>query len=74
VDYTGLPIDVLTEGEVGLLGRLLRGADRVLVKLWPTMFGYQMLFQAHPEEEDRMEEIHLKDALSSAADVVRNAG
>ena len=74
VDYTGLPIDVLSDGEVGLLGRLLRGADRVLVKLWPTMFGYQMLFQAHPVEEERTEEIHLQDALTAAADVVRNAG
>jgi glycosyltransferase involved in cell wall biosynthesis len=74
VDYTGLPIEALSEGDVGLLGRLLRAADRVLVRLWPTMFGYQMLFQAHPVEEERTEEIHLQDALSAAANAVRNAG
>jgi 2-polyprenyl-3-methyl-5-hydroxy-6-metoxy-1,4-benzoquinol methylase len=48
---TGLPLDVLMDG-ASRAQRLLRVADRALVKARPTLFAYQFLFhvQLPPEE------------------------
>jgi glycosyltransferase involved in cell wall biosynthesis len=48
---TGLPLEVLLEGSTGAR-RLLRVADRVALKIRPTLFAYQFLFhlQLPPEE------------------------
>lgn len=40
-EYAGLPLDVLGVG--GPLGRLVTLADRVLRRVWPTMFAYQFV-------------------------------
>jgi len=73
-DYTGLPIDVLTHGEIGRLGRFARTVDRFLVKVWPTLFGYQMLFRARATDEIPSEQIDLQEALvgAGAAPAARN--
>jgi 2-polyprenyl-3-methyl-5-hydroxy-6-metoxy-1,4-benzoquinol methylase/glycosyltransferase involved in cell wall biosynthesis len=42
--YTGLPFDILTEGS-GLTARTARGVDRRLVRLRPTLFGYQFVLR-----------------------------
>jgi SAM-dependent methyltransferase len=44
----GSPLDVLERGGNPLLGRaagVLGSVDRALVRLWPTMFGYQFLYK-----------------------------
>jgi SAM-dependent methyltransferase len=73
-EYTGLPLDVLAEGDAGGIRKVVRSLDQLLVRVWPTMFAYQLLFQVHPVDDDRTEEIHLQDALVSAANVSRSAG
>ena len=40
---TGLPIDVVSEGRTGLVGRLVKRIDRALVSLRPTLFAYQFV-------------------------------
>lgn len=44
-ETTGLPLDVLTSGG-GLTRRALRVADRFLVTLRPTLFGYQFVWMS----------------------------
>lgn len=39
--YAGLPLDVL--GAEGRVGRPIAGVDRLLTRLWPTMFAYQFV-------------------------------
>ncbi|HEY6749218.1 MAG TPA: glycosyltransferase [Mycobacteriales bacterium] len=45
--YTGLPFDVLAEG-TGTLSRAARRVDRALVRLRPTLFGYQFVLRLRP--------------------------
>lgn len=45
-ETTGLPLDVLTPGGEGLTRRVLRVADRFLVTLRPTLFGYQFIWMS----------------------------
>jgi hypothetical protein len=73
-EYTGLPLDVLAKGDGGRIRRVVRSLDQLLIRMWPTLFAYQLLFQAHPVDEQHPEEIHLQDALLSAANVTRSAG
>ncbi len=53
-EATGLPFDVVDRGVQPGLGGALRGvlgwADRVGVKLWPTLFGYQFIVVLEPTE------------------------
>jgi SAM-dependent methyltransferase len=42
---TGLPLEVLSQGENSALKRAIRGADRLLVGVRPTLFGYQFVAQ-----------------------------
>ena len=44
VDVVGLPLDAL--GVDSGKGRALRLVDRLLLDLWPTMFGYQFIVEA----------------------------
>jgi 2-polyprenyl-3-methyl-5-hydroxy-6-metoxy-1,4-benzoquinol methylase/glycosyltransferase involved in cell wall biosynthesis len=45
--YTGLPLDVLTRGD-NRKARLARSLDRRLVRLRPTLFGYQFVARLRP--------------------------
>ncbi len=46
--YTGLPLGVLRPGARRSVRRLLRQAvDRALVRLRPTLFGYQFVATLH---------------------------
>jgi glycosyltransferase involved in cell wall biosynthesis len=45
--YTGLPFDVLSSGQ-SLRARIGRRVDRSLVKLRPTLFGYQFVLRTRP--------------------------
>jgi hypothetical protein len=42
----GLPLDAL--GMEGTKAKALRLVDRMLLDLWPTMFGYQFIVEATP--------------------------
>jgi glycosyltransferase involved in cell wall biosynthesis len=48
LEYTGLPFTVLQPGSRGLRARVLSMLDRWLVKLRPTMFGYQFVAVLRP--------------------------
>jgi 2-polyprenyl-3-methyl-5-hydroxy-6-metoxy-1,4-benzoquinol methylase len=43
--HTGLPFDALGVGTELGIGRVVAAADRALVRLWPTMFAYQFVFE-----------------------------
>jgi 2-polyprenyl-3-methyl-5-hydroxy-6-metoxy-1,4-benzoquinol methylase len=45
--YTGLPFDVLYHG-TGTGSRIMRGLDGALVRLRPTLFGYQFVLRLRP--------------------------
>ena len=45
--YTGLPFDVLSRGK-SLPSRIGRRLDQFLLKLRPTLFGYQFVLRARP--------------------------
>jgi 2-polyprenyl-3-methyl-5-hydroxy-6-metoxy-1,4-benzoquinol methylase len=47
-EATGLPLDVLTGDGNGVLRRILRIIDRVVVTLRPTLFGYQFVWMCEP--------------------------
>ena len=49
LDYTGLPLDVLTRDE-GRVSRSARTVDRRLVRLRPTLFGYQFVARLRPHD------------------------
>jgi glycosyltransferase involved in cell wall biosynthesis len=57
--HTGLPFDALKISTSRGVGRLLASIDRTLVRLWPTMFAYQFVF-----------ELHVNPALDVATDSV----
>lgn len=48
--YTGLPFDVLSEG-TGRASRVARRVDQGLVRLRPTLFGYQFVLRLRPHSE-----------------------
>lgn len=43
--HTGLPFDALKIDTTRLPGRLVAAVDRLLVKVWPTMFAYQFVHE-----------------------------
>ena len=43
--HTGLPFDALKLSTERGPGRLAALADRALVRLWPTMFAYQFVYE-----------------------------
>jgi len=43
--HTGLPFDALGVGTARSVGRLAALVDRALVRLWPTMFAYQFVYE-----------------------------
>ena len=45
---TGLPIDVVGSRRPGLLRRLVTTIDGLLVRLRPTLFGYQFVLEVRP--------------------------
>ena len=47
IEPVGLPLDAL--GMEGTKAKMLRLVDRLLLDLWPTMFGYQFIVEATPE-------------------------
>jgi 2-polyprenyl-3-methyl-5-hydroxy-6-metoxy-1,4-benzoquinol methylase len=47
LQYTGLPFDVLAEG-TGPVSKAARRIDRGLVRLRPTLFGYQFVLRLRP--------------------------
>jgi 2-polyprenyl-3-methyl-5-hydroxy-6-metoxy-1,4-benzoquinol methylase len=51
VEATGLPFDVVDrggEGQSASVRRLVGRIDRAGVAVWPTLFGYQFLFELRP--------------------------
>jgi SAM-dependent methyltransferase len=46
--HTGLPLDALGLGERPMVARTLGRADLAMVRLWPTMFAYQFVFEFVP--------------------------
>jgi glycosyltransferase involved in cell wall biosynthesis len=46
--YTGLPFDVLAGRDPTLASRIARWVDRTLVRLRPTLFGYQFVLRMTP--------------------------
>jgi glycosyltransferase involved in cell wall biosynthesis len=48
IEPVGLPLDAV--GIEGTNARLVRLADQVLLALWPTMFGYQFIVEATPND------------------------
>ena len=47
IEPVGLPLDTL--GMEGTKAKMLRLVDRLLLDLWPTMFGYQFIVEATPD-------------------------
>jgi hypothetical protein len=47
IESVGLPLDAL--GMEGTKAKMLRLVDRLLLDLWPTMFGYQFIVEATPD-------------------------
>jgi 2-polyprenyl-3-methyl-5-hydroxy-6-metoxy-1,4-benzoquinol methylase len=43
--HTGLPFDALRVPTDRSVGRLVAAVDRALVRLWPTMFAYQFVYE-----------------------------
>ena len=50
---TGLPLGVVSEADGARL-RLLRAIDRRLVRMRPTVFGYQFILRMTPHAEDQL--------------------
>jgi methionine biosynthesis protein MetW len=66
-EYVGLPIDVLADNGPTRTSRLVRRIDSLLVRLRPTLFAYQFLFQLHPVVTEPSEEIRLDETAAVAA-------
>lgn len=65
-DVVGLPLEVVERGSEsatgtgpaaaggggggGVAGRVVAAIDRAGVRLWPTMFGYQFLYEVRPDQ------------------------
>jgi len=43
--HTGLPLDALGLSDSGRSVRVISSIDRALVKVWPTLFAYQFVFE-----------------------------
>jgi len=52
-ETTGLPLDVLTGSGNGIVRRALRLIDRLVVTMWPTLFGYQFVYMCEPSALSR---------------------
>lgn len=46
--HTGLPLDALGMGDSKLIAGTVGRLDRVLVRVWPTMFAYQFVYEFSP--------------------------
>ena len=46
--HTGLPFDAIGMGSGRVLGRIARRIDGRLVRMWPTMFSYQFVYELTP--------------------------
>jgi glycosyltransferase involved in cell wall biosynthesis len=46
--HTGLPLDALGLAHHGAVTGTIGRVDRVLVRLWPTLFAYQFVFELQP--------------------------
>jgi glycosyltransferase involved in cell wall biosynthesis len=44
----GSPVELLGEGPTARLGAALGRVDRLGTRVWPTLFGYQFLYELHP--------------------------
>ncbi|HVD29120.1 MAG TPA: bifunctional glycosyltransferase/class I SAM-dependent methyltransferase, partial [Mycobacteriales bacterium] len=67
LSYTGLPFDVLAEGNTGTVPRAARRVDRALVRFRPTLFGYQFVLRLRPHHGGSV--IHERDAPAAAQEV-----
>ena len=65
-EYVGLPLDVVWNGSSKGMSGLIRRVDRVLVRLRPTLFAYQFLFQLHPVATEGVEQIQPDESLLTA--------
>jgi SAM-dependent methyltransferase len=43
--HSGLPFDVVSPGRMGAVGRAARRLDAFLVRVWPTLFAYQFVYE-----------------------------
>jgi glycosyltransferase involved in cell wall biosynthesis len=43
--HSGLPFDVVRPGKLGVVGRSARRLDAFLVRVWPTLFAYQFVYE-----------------------------
>lgn len=68
-DVTGLPLDLLMRR--GLTARMVGFVDRALVRLRPTLFGYQFLYELRPVTKSSRG--HTMDATGSPT-LVADAG
>jgi 2-polyprenyl-3-methyl-5-hydroxy-6-metoxy-1,4-benzoquinol methylase len=55
IEAIGLPLDTL--GMDGVIGTVLRGVDRALLAMWPTLFGYQFLLELTPRTRQSSNEV-----------------
>jgi methionine biosynthesis protein MetW len=66
-EYVGLPMDVLASSSAKFGSRVVQRIDSLLVRLRPTLFAYQFIFQLRPTAVAATEEIRLDEAPSVAA-------
>jgi methionine biosynthesis protein MetW len=66
-EYVGLPLDVLSEDGSKGMARFVKRVDSLLIRLRPTLFAYQFLFQLHPVAIEPTEELHLDGTVSAVA-------
>mgnify|MGYP002877196207 FL=1 len=54
--HTGLPLDALGLGDSRLAAATIGVLDRILVKVWPTLFAYQFVYEFSPELQGEVEQ------------------
>ncbi len=54
--HTGLPLDALGLGDSRLAAATIGVLDRILVKIWPTLFAYQFVYEFSPELQGEVEQ------------------
>jgi glycosyltransferase involved in cell wall biosynthesis len=64
---TGLPLGVLSVG--GGSGQLTRKVDNALVRVWPSLFGYQFVLRLTPHAEEMVWSDHLLHVADSSNEV-----
>ncbi len=48
--HTGLPLDALGIAPEGVIARTTGAIDRALVRVWPTLFAYQLVYELTPTQ------------------------